>query len=185
MFRRIEPELEAELSQYPETNERLIGCLSFCGQMGSQNDELASQEDVAKRRKYLRAALSEFASLDEAAKLDLDGTDRVCPRILSSDDPRLHIVRLLRHANVHLAASKVHRKSKPAVWVNHEFDFQVFYATDLNESIRATNQASNYQPDDLSAMIDWIETEQMEWGLDHLILKTAEVYVRELLQTRT
>lgn len=61
----------------------------------------------------------------------------------------------------------------------------ILYATELDESIRETIQASNYQPDDLSAMIDWIETEQMEWGLDHLILKTAEVYVRELLQTRT
>ncbi len=185
IFRRIDPELDAQLPQYPETNERLVGCLSFCSQMGSQTNEPASQDEAAKRRKFLRAALSEFASLDEAAKLDLAGTDRNHPRILSSDDPRLHIVRLLRHANVHLATSKVHRKSKPAIWADQEFDFQVFYATDLNASIRATDQATKYHPDDLSKMIDWIETEQMEWGLDHLILKTAEVYIRELLQNQT
>ena len=94
--------------------------------MGHQAEKI-STEDVAERRKYLRAALSEFAALDEAATLDTSDSTKVAPRILGMDDPRLHVVRLLRHANLHLAASSLNKSSRPAVWKKIEFDYHIFY----------------------------------------------------------
>jgi hypothetical protein len=90
-------------------------------------------------------------------------------------------VRLLRHANIHLAVSQIERSSREATWADQDFTYQIFYTPDIKSSIRGTDQAAKYRSDDLSKMIEWIETEQMEWGLDHLVLKTSELYASNLL----
>jgi hypothetical protein len=105
----------------------------------------------------------------------------VVPTILSLDDPKLHVVRLLRHANIHLAVSKVEQTAREATWRDQDFIFYIYYSPDVGISVQKTNQAHNYHADDLSQMIRWIEAEQMKWGIDHLIRKTAELYVRNLV----
>ena len=103
IFRRIDPSLEKSLATYPETLERLGGVVHFCGCMGRQTDNDTSSDSIQSRSKFLRAALAEYASLDEAAAIDSAATGRAAPKILALNDPRLHVVRLLRHANIHLA----------------------------------------------------------------------------------
>jgi hypothetical protein len=181
VFRRIDPFLEESLASYPETLERLNGVLHFCGCMGRQTDDEKSGDSTQERSKFLRAALAEYASLDEAAALDSAIAGTVAPKILDLNDPRLHVVRLLRHANIHLAVSQIDRSSREAVWEDQEFTFQIFYAPRIAASIRKTDQAARYRADDLSKMIQWIETEQMEWVLDHLIVKTSELYASNLI----
>lgn len=181
IFLRIDPSLEEGLAGYPETLERLSGVVHFCGCMGRQTDIEKSGDATHERSKFLRAALAEYASLDEAAAIDAATIGTTAPKILALNDPRLHVVRLLRHANIHLAVSQIDRSSREATWKDQEFTFQIFYAPNLGTSIRKTDQAGKYQADDLSSMIEWIETEQMEWGLAHLILKTSELYARNLI----
>jgi hypothetical protein len=77
--------------------------------------------------------------------------------------------------------SQIRRASRKASWQDQDFVFQIFYAPDIGLSVRKTAQAAKYHPDDLSKMIEWIETEQMEWGLDHLIVKTSELYASNLM----
>jgi hypothetical protein len=180
VFRRIDPILERSLLRYPETLERLGGVVHFCARMGQQADEKSS-DSTQDRRKFLRAALAEYASLDEAATIDAAAAGTTAPKILALDDPRLHVVRLLRHANIHLAVSQINRSSREASWKDQDFTFQIFYSPGIGSSIRATDQAAKYRADDLSKMIEWIETEQMEWGLDHLVFKTSELYASNLL----
>jgi hypothetical protein len=181
VFRRIDPSLEKGLLRFPETLERLSGVVHFCALMGHQTGGSESSESAQDRRKFLRAALSEYASLDEAATIDAAALGTIAPKILALDDPRLHIVRLLRHANIHLAVSQIERSSREATWADQDFTYQIFYTPDIKSSIRGTDQAAKYRSDDLSKMIEWIETEQMEWGLDHLVLKTSELYASNLL----
>lgn len=180
VFRRIDPILERSLLRYPETLERLVGVVHFCARMGHQADDKSS-DSTQDRRKFLRAALAEYASLDEAATIDAAAAGTTAPKILALDDPRLHVVRLLRHANIHLAVSQINRSSREASWNDQDFTFQIFYSPGIGSSIRATDQAAKYRADDLAKMIEWIETEQMEWGLDHLVFKTSELYASNLL----
>ncbi|HEY8906699.1 MAG TPA: hypothetical protein VIM63_11745 [Rhodoferax sp.] len=181
VFRRIDPILEKNLLRYPETLERLGGVVHFCALMGHQTDDEMTSDSTQNRRKFLRAALSEYASLDEAATIDAAAAGTTAPKILALDDPRLHIVKLLRHANIHLAVSQIDRSSREATWKDQDFTFHIFYSPGIGSSIRGTDQAAKYRADDLSKMIEWIETEQMEWGLDHLVFKTSELYASNLL----
>lgn len=181
VFRRIDPTLEKGLERYPEALERLDGVVHFCACMGRQTNDEGSSESTSDRRKFLRAALAEYASLDEAAAIDATALGITAPKILALNDPRLHIVRLLRHANIHLAVSQIDRSSREATWNDQSFKFQIFYSPGIESSIQKTDQAAYYRADDLSKMIEWIETEQMEWGLDHLVFKAAELYAGTLL----
>lgn len=74
--------------------------------------------------------------------------------------------------------------SRPTKWDGPggevAFDYTVLFALDVGVSIRAPDQASTYDPADLSSMIDWLETEQMHWGIGHVILRTAELYASGL-----
>jgi hypothetical protein len=181
IFCRIDPSIERALSSYPETLERLSGVLHFCSSMGRQTDGEKLSDSTQERRKYLRAALAEYASLDEAATLDATVIGKTAPKILALDDPRLHVVRLLRHANIHLAVSQIDSSSREVTWKDQDFTLQIFYSPGIGASIRKTHQAEKYKENDLSRMIEWIETEQMEWGLNHLILKTSELYADNLI----
>ena len=168
IFKKIDPRLRAKLLNFPEILERLEGCLEFCFQMGKETDKKLDVEESQNRRKFLRAALAEFASINDAAKIDAALLNVKFKKMLASNDPRIHVVRLLRHANVHLSATNL-------------FDFQVHYALELRSSILNTEQAKCYTPEDLNKMIEWLEHEQMNWGIGHVILKTAELYAWEVL----
>lgn len=184
ILRRVDPELGARLKNYPETLERIEGLVYFCGVLGNQNDTVATKVDLGARRKFLRAALAEFASLEDAVAIDFKISNKFSKKMCDIEDPRVHIVRLLRHANVHLAISNLEQSSRNAVWREQEFEFQVFYSKDVKSSILQTRQAARYLDHDLMKMISWVEREQMEWGMDHLILKTAEVYLNSIIDCK-
>ena len=61
-----------------------------------------------------------------------------------------------------------------------EFEYVAVYAKEVGPSVKGTWGAKKYDESDLSTMINWMETEQMKWGVNHLILKTAELYVSQL-----
>ncbi|MDD5333822.1 MAG: hypothetical protein PHS32_08745 [Rhodoferax sp.] len=182
VFTKISPEVEKEIEVFPEVHERIKGCVAFCHQIGQGHQS----DEIDQRRKYLRAALAEFVSLEDAAKIDCpQGSVSGSSGILSLDDARLHTVRLLRHANVHLSACTIDKTSRPASWNGPggvvDFDYTVFFIPNIRDSIVATRQANKYSPSDIDAMIRWIEKEQMEWGIGHLILKSAELFAAEFL----
>ena len=153
----------------------------FCAGLGCQNGTAVSDEDGADRRRSLRAGLAEFASLDEAAAIDTAARVTSAPKMLSLNEPRVHVVRLLRHANIHLAVSQVAQTSRPASWNDQDFTFRIHYSPEIGSSIQRTEQSQKYEKSDMAMMIAWIQAEQMEWGLDHLICQTAELYSRILL----
>jgi hypothetical protein len=177
-FMRIDPAIEPYLLGKEETCERVEGCVLFCWHL--QNTLSTTDDELDKQRKYLRAALAEYASIDEAAKLDLGDA---APKMIDLDDPRVHVVRLLRHANVHLSASDIRTIDKPASWNGpngrQDFTFSVNFIPDI-ECIRATDQATKYAPSDLAAMINWIDQEQRRWGIENVIIRAAEQYLTHL-----
>lgn len=187
VFTRIDPEVEALIPRDSEIIDRVKGCVKFCHLLGVDKDRPIGDGDLKSRRKYLRAALAEFASLDEAAQIDhAAGLIGSATTILESTDPRLHVVRLLRHSNIHLKASRLEFTSHTATWDGpngvERFEYLAIYAIDLAGSVARTQQAERYSAHDLSEMTSWLESEQTKWGIHHLILRTAELYVKELLE---
>lgn len=186
VWTEIDPSVQKLLPADSEVLERILGCVYFCYELSSVGKSDQDAVEPYSLRKYLRAALAEFVSLEEAARVDMsNGTFSSAPKIIELNDPRLHVVKLLRNANIHLAASEIDKSSFPAIWAgpdgNETFTYRVFYAKDVENAIKTTRDAKRYNSNDLSKMIAWIESEQKAWGINHLILRTAELYVRELL----
>jgi hypothetical protein len=138
------------------------------------------------RRKFLRAALAEFASIDDAAAIDFAVLGRGGrPTMNTSVDGRVQVVRLLRHANVHLSATRLSHARRGAVWEGplgpQEFRYLLIVGMQLPDAIASTRNAKLYDASDLAAMTEWLVTEQQEWGLNHVILRSAEVFASKLL----
>lgn len=163
-----------------EVDERIEGVECLIHRM-----EAADTCDLRRPQIYLRAALSEFVSMEEAAKLDFARLKLAQPPTLESLlDPRLHVVRLLRNANVHLSTTQLTTGRKPAIWDGprgpQEFQCRLFLANDLEASVRATKGAARYSAPDLTAMINWLSAEQGDWGIQNVVLRAAEEYARVL-----
>jgi hypothetical protein len=75
-------------------------------------------------------------------------------RLIDTSDPRLHVMRLLRHGNAHLTASTLSRETRDAVWPlgNSEIEFEHvrFVVTNLHATIYATREAKSYVSSDLA-----------------------------------
>ena len=193
VFIRIDPEVESKLCGLPEVHDRVSGCVEFCyllhaGRVVTYKsfEETLSTEDVINRRRFLRAALSEYASMEDAAICDFRQNRLGAPlKMRETGDPRIHVIRLLRHSNVHLKSTGLEVASRDAYWEGpdgrQDFKYKWLYARDLGQMIRATRDANKYTPESLARMIEWLESEQMEWGIGHAVLRTAELYAKTLL----
>jgi hypothetical protein len=185
VFVRIDPEVQKATCKFTEVNERIDGVERMCWHLGTERTG-QEPDDLKRRRMYLRAALSEFASMEDAAAIDYRrlGYGK-SPLIRDLDDPRLHVVRLLRHANVHLAVTHVSTSDRDAVWHGpdgpQEFKYTSMLAVDIEPSIHATDGAKYYSATNLAAMLEWLRNEQDRWGIQNVILRAAERYA-SLLQ---
>ena len=95
-------------------------------------------------------------------------------------------MRLLRHANIHLAAAQLTSKVQHATWDGpnglQEFTIRVFIVSNLTASIGATENVKHYTSSELDAMITWLEAEQRIWGIHHTLLRCAEVYAAAVVK---
>lgn len=185
-FTQVDLNLRPRLAAMPEVLDRVEGCVHFC--FLTNNQPAGTQADDASsakaRQKFLRAALCEFGSIGDAANLDFSAQGKQAPAIRQLPHPQIHIVRLLRHVNVHLIASTLAKDRRPAVWPGPdgpvEFEHTHYVVTNLATTVRETARASDYAPADLMRMIEWLEHEQREWGIANVVHRTAETYARVL-----
>jgi len=184
-FRDLEIE---ELDHFPEIKERAEACLRFAWHM-SAGIGIPSEAPPPPNecRKYLRALLAEYVSIEEASSIDLkkiNGINSI--KITETNDPKLHILRLLRHGNIHLECSSLSPASRDAIWRfkgdDKQFVYNFLIITNLHNTITATEQARKYSSDELEVMIAWLEREQQEWGIDNVIIYCVELYLRNILQ---
>lgn len=179
VFTQIDLELRPRLDVMPEVLDRIEGCVHFCflTNSGGIRDKDASPKS---RQKFLRAALCEFASLGDAAKLDFASQEKQVPGLQQLTHPQIHVVRLLRHANVHLATSVLTKESRPAIWPSPDgevsFEHTHYVIENLNSTVRKTNHSNAYKRADLSLMIQWLEDQQREWGIANAVHRVAELY---------
>ena len=182
VFTQVDRALRPRLEAMPEVLDRVEGCVHLCYLTNADpaGTQLGDPSPARVRQKFLRAALCEFASISDAAKLDFDAAGKRAPGMRQLVHPQIHVVRLLRHANVHLTASTLAKESRPAVWPGPEgrveFEHTHYIVANLAATVRETARARDYTAADLSRMLEWLESEQREWGIANVVHRTAEIH---------
>lgn len=183
VFTQVDESVSTRLSLMPEVLDRVRGCVHFC-YLTKPGSKQYGETSPKAHQKFLRAALCEFGSIGDAAKLDFTAQGRDAPGLRQLAHPQIHIVRLLRHANIHLAASVLSPKSRPATWQGPdgpvEFKHSHFVVANIASTVQETDRAGDYEQADLNRMIQWLEDQQREWGIANAVHRTAELYATVL-----
>jgi hypothetical protein len=147
---------------------------------------LVSQIDLAERALHLRAE-SVRATYFRAALAELlrvEDLSKGCGRRVSfgySDDPLLHIVRLLRHYGVHLGEFTLAAGSIRVMWAQDEAIYKTYIVDNLSlPELRRLNSAKGYSDSQLEELLNLFDQQQRRFGVVQLLYNTV-LHVEKLL----
>jgi hypothetical protein len=175
IWKVLSKEVEALLEKYPETLDRARGAVLFAEKANGHEE---SWRDAA----YLRGALGEFRSMDEALERDLTAIDlKKSHKLIDSKNPLLHLMKILRDLNFHVKVLQTVKETRNATWDNHSFNLSIAIITGLSaKDLLSTDNAKHYTKSDLDLMVHWFNKAQMQWGAGHIVRLSVEYYAREL-----
>jgi hypothetical protein len=138
------------------------------------------------REGLMRAALTEFVSIEDVLQLDLQdlGLHQSPLRLNDTDRPLLHIFRELRNHEVHLRHGRLRSISRDVSWGHYDRQEE---ATPLTielwlldgvtaESFGTLRNARAYGEADIRRMVELFNFAQAEWGIQDLFLNAVEEY---------
>ncbi len=99
-FYQIGQERKDALKQFNQVMDRVEGIMKFLYHFSPENNP-------ATKKAYLRAALSEFVSIEEVLIQDLEANKIIADvlKINATQNPLFHILKQLRNYNIHLGIS--------------------------------------------------------------------------------
>lgn len=171
LFMSLPQDLEAALLRFPETSERVEGALMFCLKLTYCNPKQDSRA-AAKAGAYFRAALAEYASIEETFNRERP-SDTPKFSLHSTQNPLPHILEQLRHLQVHLATNEMSDR-QVSLWLKHvpgsqPVDFRIWTISNLTDSqlnsLRAFQRAKHYTATQATEMVNWINVRQSEFGI--------------------
>lgn len=173
-------ELHDALSTIPQTRNRAKCAIAFATDM--KDDKL----HLWMREGYLRAALAEFVSMEEALKREVQEAD--WRRANHSANPLLHIIRELRNLEVHLRSGPMSSARKafmcedrtmPDGW--HHLDLTVWsiQRVTVQEFTQLVN-AKRYNQSDIASMLDWFNDAQQQCGVGELVEQATKTFASEI-----
>jgi hypothetical protein len=172
IFTKLSDPIEARLSRLPLTLERTRSAVMFA-EMATRKTE----EWIAAA--YLRAALTEFCSMEEVLKNEFPNGSPYS--LVRSSNPLLHLLELIRHLNIHVRSVKAERLALPVTMGEHTFDLDVYIVSDLDPADLATlRNGKHYSSQDLSKMVDWFVKSQHYWGAGYIIRVGVEAFAEEI-----
>lgn len=129
---------------------------------------------------FLRAALADVVSMEDAQKIDRPSTSRMLIR--TSAHPLVHLLALLRHQEIHVkSVSAASRRSIPATLGEHSFEMDAYVITNVSAAALVTlNNAQYYHADQIAEMAAWFDAAQMTWGAGHVIRVGVEAFAAEI-----
>ncbi len=137
--------------------------------------------DVKRREAFMRAALGEYVSMEEAIRWDRPHGSP--PQIKDSRNPLLHIMKELRNLQFHLLSSPLKSQQRSVIFASRQCDMPVWYVEDLRVTdFDRSKNAQFFTPDDLKRMIQWFNENQRLWGVTELILHAVRAYAEEILR---
>lgn len=177
IFTGLPSVLEKRLCQLrlPETLDRLRAVSYFLGHVG------AGEEDWLNRGR-LRAALSEFRSVREALRWDIDNPESVHGPGRSAN-PLVHLVYRLRRIAVYVDNVDTSQETVTATIKfddrDHHADVEVILIEDIEAYLRKEN-LKDYADDDISRICDWFEVNQRIFGAPQVLEVGVMQYCEEL-----
>jgi hypothetical protein len=175
IWKVLSKEVETLLEKFPETLDRARGAVLFA-------ESACGHEESWRDAAYLRVALGEFRSMDEALKRDTAALNfKKTPKLIDSQNPLLHFMKILRDLNFHVKIMQTVKETRNASCADHSFDLSIAVITDLTvNDLLATDNAKYYTKNDFDLMVRWFNKAQLHWGAGHIITVTVEIYAREL-----
>jgi hypothetical protein len=105
-------------------------------------------------------------------------------------NPLLHIIRELRHFEIHLHTGQLSSANKTALWGDRAkleeaspIEIHVWMISDLTEEeFSQLRNARRYSQDETRRLLSWFNMAQREWGVNDLVFRATEAYCREIAQ---
>ncbi|WP_156512838.1 hypothetical protein [Planctomyces sp. SH-PL62] len=164
--------LKKRLRSMPQTLERVESAIMFAAQASKQSEPWRAAA-------FLRAALADFCSVEEMQELDRGKGPRFA--VASSLNPLLHILKLMRHLNIHVKSLAIRPHKISIVFDGIEDDMDVYVVSNLEAQDLASLKSGRYYDHfDLERCVDWFNFRQTEWGAGDLICLGTTILAEEI-----
>lgn len=193
IFVCLPEQIETAIDVLPETSARFLAALKFCWYASGTPDTLFADEPKATRLReaFLRASLSEFVSIEDTLKRDLEaiGITGRSIKIFDLRHPLLHIMRVLRNLEIHLTSHQLSHSEKDVVMefggVQHQTQTTVWTIDPLTieRFCQPRRVKSQYSPTDIEAMVHWFNAAQRDWGVNDLLFRAICEWASAIVRT--
>lgn len=165
-------ELKKRLRSMPQTLVRVESAIMFAAQASKQSEPWRAAA-------FLRAALAEFCSVEEMQELDRGQGSRFA--VASSTSPLLHVLKLMRHLNIHVKSLAIRPHKINMVCFGIEGDMNVYVVSNLEaQDLASLKSGRYYDHSDLERCVDWFNSRQTEWGAGDLIRMGTTILAEEI-----
>lgn len=187
VFKTLPNDLAERLRRLPETLSRAQGASIFAGEAAFDSGPLETDDKARSIESHLRAGLGEFVSIEDvlAADLKAAGLAANAPhRIDSSQNPLLHLCKLLRNINFHVSTTSLTPANGSLLYAGENVPVTKWCIFDLTTDrlLKKREVQRKYQRAHLDAMVDWFNDEQPTFGVGHLVRLAVEIYANEILK---
>ncbi len=179
LIRKLKPELNAKLAQFPETHDRAVGAFWFSHLLDGEPLGLKQRES------YLRAGLAEFVSMQDSLARDLKHAQISAQplKIRECQEPEVHIFQYLRNLELHLQTSQVVSGRMNVVAGENELEITTWFIGDLDFALVAeARNAAWYSEPDLRSLVEWFNNAQKAWGIDELLRRAVIAYATRIVE---
>ncbi|MHB1084851.1 MAG: hypothetical protein ACYCZA_08420 [Thiobacillus sp.] len=189
-FMRLDDDVAAGVASLTRLSERASNAIRFAYWAGGTSEDLRCPEPEVQhlREGCFRAALTEFASMEDVQVLDYKdcGIARTPLKLNETSNPLLHLFRELRNLEVHLRHSELRSVQKNALWGHKDRPdeatkgIQEIWILDgvTPQSFGMLRNAKHYTSNQIDQMISWLNATQEQWGIQEVFLLAVEEYCR-------
>jgi hypothetical protein len=175
----IMPTPDERLRDFSELYDRFCSAIYMASKI-SDDSSKSMLSNKAHSSGYTRAALAEFAGIDEFIEQNLKQLKREDYTIYKQPNPLFHIMKILRNYNVHVGESTLSEKamkvalpSKP----QEAFEISIRYINNLSaDKLKQLKSTKDYSKAEIEKMIVHFDNAQREFGVSALLIRGVILY---------
>jgi hypothetical protein len=187
LFFSLDDDVDQRLRTLPGTYAKCNAALRFnsCVAANAKTLGVREEELPSMQVAYLRAALMEFAGMEEALNSDLNGSSPPL-RLRDTRNAMLVVLRALRNIQVHLVRTTLPSAKRAAVlrWnqqeYQHELTALMIPQADLDK-LKESRNTSHYDRADFNRAVDWLAQAQEHWGIHDVVREGIWAYARAVV----
>jgi hypothetical protein len=189
LFFGLRDDIDGRLRTLPATYSRCNAALRFMSWIGADADQLhvRTEELEGMRVACLRAALMEYAGMEESLGLDL-GRNQITPlRIPATRNAMLVALRELRNVQLHLVGTEFLSGKRLAISrfkgeeQTHELTALTIPRNEL-EGLKDARNATHYHRTDFGRAVDWLADAQEHWGIADVVMRGIWAYAEAIVE---